>query len=60
MPYNETPAQAELYYEMALDNFEEGNKGTACSHLSLARNIAVKNNMSDLIKKIDALRARLG
>ena len=49
-----------MYYEMALDNLDEGNKGTARSHLSLARNIAVKNNMTDLIKKIDALRAQLG
>ena len=60
MPYNETPVQAEMYYEMAIDNMEEGNKGTAHSHLSLARNIAVKNNMTDLIKKIDALRSQLG
>lgn len=59
MPYNETPAQAELYYEMALDNWKKGNKGTARSHLSLARNIAIKNNMTALIKRIDVLRARL-
>ncbi len=34
MPYNETPTQAELYYEMA--------------------------NMTDLIKKIDAIRSQIG
>ncbi len=60
MPYNETPTQAELYYEMAIDNLNEGNKGTALSHLSLARSIAIKNNMTDLIKKIDAIRSQIG
>lgn len=55
MPYNEYPTQAQLYYDIALDNIKDGKIMTAISHLNMARAIAVKNNMTELINKIDRL-----
>lgn len=53
MPYNEYKQQAWGYYDTAIQNLEMGNKGTARSHFSMARAIAVKNDMSDLVRLID-------
>ena len=55
MPYNETTEQAWQYYNIAVDNIERGQIGTARSHLNLARAIAVENNCNDLIRLIDDL-----
>lgn len=59
MPYNETPTQAELYYDMGIEALERGNKGTARSHLTMARAIAEYNNMYELIRKIDKILSQI-
>ncbi len=59
MPYNETPTQAMLYYDIGVEALERGNKGTARSHLTLARAIAEYNNMYDLIRKIDNVLSKI-
>ena len=59
MPYNETPTQAMLYYDIGVEAFERGNNGTARSHLTLARAIAEYNNMYDLIRKIDNVLSKI-
>lgn len=55
MPYNEFRQQAEQYYNIAVRNLEDGNRMTALSHLQLAKAIAIKNSLYDLVRKIDAL-----
>lgn len=60
MPYNEYKQQAWQYYNTAILNLEMGNIGTARSHFSMARAIAVKNGMNDLIKLIDDKLKEIG
>ena len=54
MPYNEYRQQAEQYFEIGKDKLASGNKGEARNNFNLARAIAVKEGLNDLIALIDS------
>ncbi|MBR5090542.1 MAG: hypothetical protein IK093_14020 [Ruminiclostridium sp.] len=54
MPYNEYRQQAEQYFEIGKDKLASGNKGEAGNNFNLARAIAVKEGLNDLIASIDS------
>lgn len=53
MPYNEFETQARLYLEIAKQKLDEGNKGEAENQFNIAKNIARKENLADLVNIID-------
>lgn len=54
MPYNEYREQAEQYFEIGKEKLALGNKGEARNSFNLARAIAVKERLNDLISLIDS------
>lgn len=54
MPYNEYRQQAEQYLEIGKKYLYSGNKGEARNNFTLARAIAVKERLNDLISLIDS------
>lgn len=54
MPYNEYRDQAEMYFEIAKDKLESGNIKEARNQFNMARAIALKEDIIDLVKLIDS------
>lgn len=54
MPYNEYKDQAELYFDIAKDKLESGNIVEAKNQFNMARAIASKEKLTNLVKLIDS------
>lgn len=59
MPYNEYRQQAEQYLEIAKDKLASGYRDEARKNFNLARAIAVKEGLNDLIALIDSYLSNL-
>ena len=53
MPYSEYRTQAEMYYEIAKEKLESGNRAEARNQFNMAKAIAEKEGLTDLIALID-------
>lgn len=54
MPYNEFRQQAEQYFEIGKREMWAGKKLSAEANFNMARAIASKNDLSDLVALIDS------
>lgn len=54
MPYNEFREQAKLYFEIAKDKLESGNKTEARNQFNMAKAIAEKEGLTDLVRLINS------
>lgn len=54
MPYNEFQEQATLYFEIAKEKLSLGNKAEARNQFNMAKAIAEKEGLSDLVSLINA------
>ncbi len=54
MPYNEFREQAQLYFEIAKDKLASGNKTEARNQFNMAKAIAEKEGLTDLVSLINS------
>lgn len=54
MPYNEFRDQAERYFEIAKDKLAKGNKAEARNQFNMAKAIAEKEGLTDLVALINS------
>ena len=54
MPYNEFQAQAEMYFEIAKEKLSNGYREEARNQFNMAKAIAEKEGLTDLVALINA------